>query len=135
MALPVAIFIMVILSMMGAALVQLTQSSLNKTNMDLLNIKAYYSAKVGLEYGMYLANKSATCSATPQTINFSTPYLSGFKATFACVSTSAVESGTTVIFNTISSYGCNTSGASCPSASVNPGYEYSERLISGTITN
>jgi len=136
MALPAAIFVMIILSLLGSGLVILTQNVNNRANADMSSIKAYFAAKAGLEYALNLVTKQSICSSIPQTISFTSfQYLSEFKTTFTCSMTTANESGVNVNFYKINSYGCNGSGASCPNPSINPGFEYVERLMSTVLVN
>lgn len=101
---------------------------------DVSDTKAYFAAKAGLEYGSYMASKMNSCSSTPQTINLSSSYFIGFKATYSCVEKTSDEAGVSQTYYTITSFGCNTSGTNCPEGAGRPSSEdYVEKSMVSVV--
>lgn len=122
-ALPSAIFLLVILSLMAVGMFAITGYSQKAVVFDILDTKAYFAAKAGVDYGSYMASKVSTCSTTPQTVNLTGSYFVGFKATYTCTQRTVDEAGVTQTYYTITSFGCNGSAANCPDAGGRPGSE------------
>lgn len=133
-ALPSALFLLVILTMLGAGLFLMNGYFQKNSIYDTLDAKAYLSAKAGLEYGLYQANKNATCNNVSQTISMTDPYFQGFKFTYTCNASTSDEAGNIVTYYTVSSVGCYTTGAQCPDSSTKPSTEdYAEKSLTATL--
>ncbi|HXH54485.1 MAG TPA: hypothetical protein VNK03_01925 [Gammaproteobacteria bacterium] len=93
-----AIFIIVILSLIGSYIVGLSALTNASTNLSGLGVKAYYAAKSGLEWGAYTATP-VNCPLSPAmsstTLTFTQGGLSGLLATVTCTSNSFTEHGAT----------------------------------------
>jgi MSHA biogenesis protein MshP len=134
-ALPSAIFLLVILSLMSIAVFAINGYNQKAIIYDVSDTKAYFAAKAGLEYGSYMAIKSGTCSSTAQTVDLSTNYFKGFKATYSCVANNVDEAGVLQTYYTITSVGCNSSGTSCPESAGRPSSEdYVEKSMTTIIS-
>ncbi len=95
-----AIFIIVILSLIGAYIVRLSALTNASTNLTSLGIKAYYAAKSGLEWGIYQVAPSGgsapfNCPASPSILTFAQGGLAGLSVTVNCTANSFTEYGTT----------------------------------------
>ncbi len=94
-----AIFIIVILSLIGSYIVSLGALTNASTNLASLGVKAYYAAKSGLEWGIYQAAPAGgsapfTCPASPTTLSFTQAGLTGLSAVINCSTNSFTEYGT-----------------------------------------
>lgn len=132
-ALPMAIFLLVILSTLAALLMRLTASTLAADAMEMEGERAYQAAQSGLEAGIYAASNG---SCVAQEVSFSGA-LTRFKATVSCASYTPVpdEGGQPVTLVTVTSTACNqqnVSGDACPNASPTL-LEYSERSVTATV--
>jgi MSHA biogenesis protein MshP len=85
-----AIFILVIMALLGTAMVTLTQTSQQTTATAVLSTRAFYAAESGLQYGLSqvftLDGSAATCSNPFPAVNFDAKGLAGCTATVACTS-------------------------------------------------
>lgn len=118
-----AIFLIVVLAGMGAAIVTVTTAQQATSALDVLGTRAYLAARAGVEYGLYqgLIPGGTGCLATT---SFSPPAatLSGITVTLTC---SAVNN---VRLLTVTA--CNQPAAGvCPNAAP-VGGEYVQRVIS-----
>lgn len=129
-ALPSAIFLLVMLSILGVGLLTFNSYSQKTMINDVLEAKANSVAKAGLDYGAYLASNSGICPTTAQTITLNESYLVGFKFTYSCSQNIANEAGIDQTYYVITSYGCNTTNANCPDNSGRPNQEdYVEKSL------
>lgn len=88
--LPIAIFILVIMALIGAAAVSITQTSQDSLSNEVLSTRAFYSAESGAQYALgqlfTLDGSAATCSAPYASISLSSTGLAGCSATATCSS-------------------------------------------------
>lgn len=90
-----AVFILVILALVGGFSLNLSTRMAASTTLSTDGIRAYYAAKSGLEWGIYqVVNTPASCPATT-TLNFSQQGLNHFSTVVSCTATPVTESGTT----------------------------------------
>lgn len=95
-ALVSAIFILVVLALLGAMMVALSSTQHVGQARDLFGSRAYFAARAGIEWGVYAALRNNAC--TPST---TLPALAGSAAGFAVVVNCSVsgpfdEGGTSV---------------------------------------
>jgi MSHA biogenesis protein MshP len=95
-ALVSAIFVLVVLALLGAMIVALSTTQHMGQVRDLFGSRAYFAARTGIEWGVYAALRNSSCA--PST---TLPPLAGSAADFAVVVTCSVsgpfdEGGTTV---------------------------------------
>lgn len=95
-----AIFILVILSLVGTYIVSI--SALSRTSGNLVNqgVKAYYAASSGLEWAIYKVAPSGgsppyNCPASPSTFNVSIGGFAAYTVTVTCSSASFTENQVT----------------------------------------
>lgn len=95
-----AIFIVVILGLIGGYIVSISALTNASSSLSGLGVKAYYAAKSGLEWGAYQVAPFGgagpfNCPASPTTINFTQGGLSGLSAVVTCSLNSFTEHGIT----------------------------------------
>ena len=97
-ALVSAIFILVILAGLGAAMVTFSGAQQTTVVMDIQSARAYQAARAGIEWGAYRALRvpAFTCAGSPFTLSFSGANLIGFTTQVRCTATSHVEDGNTI---------------------------------------
>lgn len=129
-----AIFIIVVLALLGAFMVTIGQVQRSTVTGALQGSRAYYAARAGVELAVYNALNTplgATCGAAPASIQtgpfaLTAPGLDGFSVTVGCSYTTHQEQGNTFQVFSISStatYG------------VFGGPDYAARTIYTTATN
>jgi MSHA biogenesis protein MshP len=133
-----AIAILVILAVLGAAIVSVTELRSQSTALDVLGSRALLAARAGIEWNMYNIQNPETnptvllpfvCPGTANNLTFGGT-LSGFTVTVQpCTIASALEDGNTVRVYQVVAVACNfPTGGACPNnASTNP--FYTERQI------
>lgn len=129
-----AIFVLVLLAAMSAAVVRLSVSQQMGGAQELGAAKASQAARAGIEWGLYQAFKGAwtSCAGASQTLDLSSDL--GMRVTVSCNSTlynegeSAPSTPSTVRVFTIDAVACN-STTSCPDATRVTGPTYVERRM------
>jgi len=93
-----AIFLLVVLAALGAAMVRFSGAQQTTVAMDIQSARAYQAARAGIEWGAYQALKTPafSCAGAPFTLSFSGANLVGFTTQVACNSTSHSEGGNTI---------------------------------------
>ena len=91
-SLPIAIFILVIMALIGAAMVTIMQNSQQSVSTAVLSTRAFFAAQSGAQYTLGqlfpLAGGAANCQASYPTLTFTTGGLAGCTATLSCTSRS-----------------------------------------------
>ena len=123
-----AIFLVVMLALLSAYLVNLRVYQDTEITLDALATRAYATARSGAEWGAYNALRNNTCAAST-TVALG-GMLSAFTAIVTCTRNSFNEAGSTVNVDTIVATACNS--ATCPQAT--PGPLYVERQITVTVS-
>jgi MSHA biogenesis protein MshP len=93
-----AIFLLVILAALGAAMVRFSGAQQTTVAMDIQSARAHQAARAGIEWGAYRALKEPafSCAGTPFSLSFSGANLNGFTTEVACSSTSHNEGSNTI---------------------------------------
>lgn len=87
-----AIFIVVVLALIGSYIVSIGALTNASTNLATLGVKAYYAAKSGLEWGIYeVTTGSFVCPAASTTLTLTQGGLAGLSVKVDCTSASFVE--------------------------------------------
>lgn len=112
-SLPVAIFIIVIMALIGAAMVSIMQTSQQSVSTAVLSTRAFFAAESGAQQALAnlfpLNGSAASCLAPYPTINYNTSGLAGCSAVVTC-SSNIIGSKT---YYTLNSTGtCDVSGNS-----------------------
>lgn len=125
-----AIFILVILAGLGAAMVSFFSIQQQSTALDVQGARAYQAARAGIEWAAYQGVKNAaafdcaTAGASSGTIAF-TGDLASFNTTVSCSSAAHDEGGNTVrVYSIVSTARSGVAG----------GGDYVERVLTATIS-
>jgi MSHA biogenesis protein MshP len=98
-----AVFLLVVLALLTAAIVSLSTTQQVGATRDLLGTRAYFAARAGIEWGSYQVLQADTCSAS-STLPALGGTAAGFTVTVACsVAGPYDEAGTSVRVYTITS--------------------------------
>jgi MSHA biogenesis protein MshP len=135
-----AIFLLVVLAMLGAFMLTLTSLQQSSSVLDVQGVRTYQAARAGIEWGAFQvldpnnAIGSAalpTCPASPTHLTLAGS-LSPFTVTVTCSATSTTEGNRNVATYFIVATACNQpSGGSCPNATPSSGYL--ERQVQATL--
>lgn len=95
-----AIFLLVVLALLGGLMVSISNTQQIAAVRDTLGSRAYYAARAGLEWGAYQVLQGGTCptGALPNAVT-----ATGFAVQVGCTSTAYDEAGTTVTVYQITS--------------------------------
>lgn len=131
LSLMTAIFLMVVLAMLGAFMVSMTNLQQSSSVLDVLGVRAYEAARAGVEWGEWqvLDPNDAigtpalpACPASPTHLTLA-GLLSAFTVTVTCTATTTTEGNRNVGAYLIVATACNQpSGGSCPNATPTGGY-------------
>ena len=126
-----AVFLLVVLASLSAAIVGVFSVQQRASTLDVLGVRADQAARSGLEWGLYRQLRvqpgvpSIACfSASPVTFALpSDSSLASFKVTVSCSPSNDNQVGNTTNRWTITAVACNKPGATgCPNASPDPDY-------------
>jgi MSHA biogenesis protein MshP len=132
-----AIFLLVVLALLGALITSVTGMQQTSGQLDLLGVRAYHSARAGMEWGasQVLDPNNAlnplncapmfmpSCPASPTHLSSLGGSLSGFTVSVTCQSVDTTEGYRNVRVFQIVATACNQpSGGSCPNAAPSSGY-------------
>jgi MSHA biogenesis protein MshP len=92
-ALVAAIFLIVVLALLGIFLVRVSGVQNQTVNIALLGARAFEAARTGIEWGAFQALDSASCTTT--TLNLTEGGLDGFDVDVTCTSSTHTETGDT----------------------------------------
>lgn len=126
-----AIFLLVVLSFLGIAMVSFSTSQHQSAAMDVMGSRAYQAARGGIDWMAFHVVNSASnaAAAVPECAATTFSGLGGTLAPFTvsvnCSAASYVEGASTVWLYDVSAVACT--DAACPS--VSPGQNYIERVI------
>ena len=123
-----AVFLVVVLAGLAAALARISLVQHTTSAMDMLGVQAYNAARSGLEWGIHrqlrMQPPAMTCFTSPQSFAMpSNGNLRTFTVTVSCTAKAGNAVGDTTNRWTIVAVACNQplSGA-CPNASADPDY-------------
>jgi MSHA biogenesis protein MshP len=130
-----AIFLVVVLSALGAAMASLSGMQHTGAAIDVLEVRAYHAARAGLEWGLYqsLGAQPPTCPVSSPPA----PILSGFTVTVTCVittnaNTTDANTNQPVQVLQLVSTACNIpDGGACPGQGGSS--DYVERVVQITF--
>ncbi|MCA3238577.1 MAG: agglutinin biogenesis protein MshP [Curvibacter sp.] len=120
-----AVFILVVLTALGAFLLNVSTSQHLGSALDVQGVRVYEAARSGVEWGLFQQLRNGSCAAvtsyTPPA-----PTLSALTVTVRCTATPGTNGGP--VTYTVESTACNQPAAgACPNAS--PGERYVERRL------
>jgi len=127
-----AIFLLVVLSFLGIAMVSFSTSQHQSSAMDVMGSRAYQAARAGIEWAAYqvVNSPASAASAVGCATNFAANDLKGslgpFTVVVNCLPASHVEGASTIWIYDVSAVACTETV--CPSTA--PSQNYVERVIS-----
>lgn len=92
-ALVAAIFLLVVLALLGIFIVKVSGVQHQTVNIALLGARAFEATRTGIEWGAFQALDSASCTTT--TLNLTEGGLNGFAVDVECTSSTHTETGNT----------------------------------------
>ncbi len=134
-----AIFLLVILSALGAFMVTFTGLQQTTVQVDVLGVRAYYAARAGVDWALYRALDPdnsiapgaavfAACPASTIAPGGMGGSLTPFAVTVTCTATDATEGNRNIRVFQITATACN-QAATCPGT---PATGYVERRVTVT---
>lgn len=128
-----AIFLVVVLALLGAFIVSVSGLQQTSAQLDVQGVRAYQAARAGVEWAAFqvltpISDTPPACPASPTNIAGLGGSLSAFTVTVTCtVTTTTTESNRNVRTYQIVSTGCNDPAlAACPAAVSS---RYAERRL------
>jgi MSHA biogenesis protein MshP len=122
-----AIFLLVVLAALAAAVVSVSTVHQASSALDVLGTRAYYAARAGVEWGLYQQLRPSPAPGCFATSTFALPTgssLSGFTVTVSCSLT--IGPGSLQRFQIIST-ACNQPGPICPNPTASG--DYVQRVV------
>ncbi|MEN9866032.1 MAG: hypothetical protein RL748_1622 [Pseudomonadota bacterium] len=123
-----AIFLLVVLALLSAAIVSVVGTHQASSSLDVQGARAFQAARAGIEWGLYRQLQPSAATTCFTTTSFALPAsssLSGFTVTVSC--TLSIGPGTLKRWQ-LTSVACNQPLVStCPNPSNNP--DYVQRLV------
>jgi MSHA biogenesis protein MshP len=114
-----AIFLLVVLAGLGAAMVTISSTQHTSSALDIQGVRAYQAARAGIEWGVHRVVNASACFASSSSFVPQATTLADFTVTVTC--TSSAAAGITVY--QIQSTACNQPNAgACPGAAGNTYY-------------
>lgn len=117
------IFLLLLMSVLAAALVSIVSTAHLNAAADIDGIRAYQAARAGAEWGMFQLDPNASGAARPPCFPVSTPPVPGHVVTVTCASNDYTEGGRNIRIYRITSL-------AVPNAARPPGIE---RLVEVTV--
>jgi MSHA biogenesis protein MshP len=115
-----AIFLVVVLAVLGAFMLTFSNAAQLTSAKDVRGSRAYWAARGGLEWVIASVNATPVCPASPTTLT-----LDAFTVAITCVVTSHVEAGVTVKIFQFNSVAVSTGAVGSPG--------YVERSVSASM--
>lgn len=137
-----AIFLLVVLSGLAAAIVSVSTTQHASSAIDLLGSRAYEAARSGAEYGLYQSARANNMVACNKSFQLTAPTLSSFTVTVQCSAAQTANmpagvAGTPTegqplgypIVTTITATACNIpAGTTCPNTATTSA-DYVQRVV------
>lgn len=130
-AIVTAIFILVVLAVLGAFIVNVSTNQHIGSALDVQGVRAYQAARAGIEWGLYQQLRTNSCVASSN-LPLAAPTLTSFTVTVTCAKSTDANNGPTVY--SITSTACSSPDATtlgCPNTT--PGNAYIERRLDVTF--
>jgi MSHA biogenesis protein MshP len=125
-----AVFILVVLTALGAIILSVSTSQQLGSAQDVQGVRVYEAARSGVEWGLYQQLRNGSCAATTS-YTPAAPTLAAFTVTVNCTATPGTNGGPTTY--QVQSWACSQpSGGACPNT-ANPARFYVERRLDVTF--
>ncbi|PWF47732.1 agglutinin biogenesis protein MshP [Massilia glaciei] len=132
-----AVFLLVVLAGLAAALVSLFTVQQASSGLDVLGARTYQAARAGMQWGLYqqlrVQPPSIACFASPSTFRLpADASLAALTVTVTCAAHPGNAAGNTTNRWTLTATACNEPGAAgCPNAS--PSSDYTQRRLQAEL--
>lgn len=124
-----AIFILVVLTALGAFILSVSTGQQIGSGLDVQGVRVYEAARSGVEWGLYQQLRNGNCAASTSFVP-AAPTLSAYTVTVACTATPGTNGGP--VTYQVLSWACNQpAGGACPNTT--PGARYIERRLDVTF--
>lgn len=124
-----AIFILVVLTALGAFIVSVSTGQQIGSGLDVQGVRVYEAARSGIEWGLYQQLRNGSCAASTSFVPAAST-LSAYTVTVNCTATAGTSGGPATY--EVRSWACNQPSAGvCPNTS--PGSRYIERRLDVTF--
>lgn len=123
-----AIFLLIVLAGLGAAIVNISTSQHTSSALDVQGTRAYQAARTGIEWGVYQQLQAGVCNNSTSFVP-TAPTLSAFTVTVTCAAAVTANTNPPVTTFLIQSTACNRpdAGGNCPG--IVGGTHYVERQL------
>lgn len=133
-----AVFIVVLLAGLMAAMVRVVIVEQATSGLDVAGTQAYQAARSGLEWGIYqqlrVQPPSVACFSSPQTFTMpANTSLSSFTVTVSCVAKFGNTVGDTTNRWTIAAVACNRPNIAATCPNTNPSGDYVARRVQAEL--
>lgn len=121
-----AIFLLVVLSALGVALLSISTMQHAESALDVQGARAYQAARAGMEWGLYQQRVNNSCAASSIFALPATGALSGFSVTVRCTQSAGV-----VPRYQVTATACNQPGVGgvCATANATNNPDYVQRVV------
>jgi len=135
-----AIFLLIVLAGLAAAMVNVSVMQHTSAALDVQGTRAYQAARAGVEWGLYstLIAGGGTCPAGPTSFSPAAPTLGGFSVTVTCINRGFDHDGDAatppIPWRQLTATACNQPQAAeprCPRA--NTSADYVQRVVQVTF--
>jgi MSHA biogenesis protein MshP len=135
MSLITAIFLLVILAALGAAIYSLGAAQQTQLALDLQGSRAYHAARSGLEFGAFQATQPIPSCPVSTSFAMDPSFGDFTTVTVLCSATPHTEGNTARTLYLITARACNqpTPAGVCPNPA--PGHNYVERELQLSVIN
>ena len=127
-----AIFLLLVLSGLGVAMVNFTLVQQTTTTLDMQGQRAYQAARAGVEWGLYtsLIPTSVACAGVPTSFVPAAPSLNGFTVTITCTNAPFNNATPVILARHLTATACNMPRSTEPRC-PNPGTQtdYVQRVL------
>lgn len=124
-----AIFILVVLTALGAFILSVSTGQQIGSGLDVQGVRVYEAARSGVEWGLYRQLRDGSCAASTSFAP-AAPTLSAYTVTVSCTATAGTNGGPATY--DVRSWACNQPAlGACPNTS--PGARYIERRLDVTF--
>ncbi len=123
-----AIFLLVVLAALGAAIVTVSTVQHQSSALDIQGVRAYQAARAGIEWGLYQQRIVGNCAGSTNIALPAGTSLTGFTVTVACVADTGL--GLNIPNAVIQATACNqpAAGGACPNQAANSS-AYVQRVL------
>ena len=123
-----AIFLLVVIAGLAAAMVTVFTNQQASGQLDVQGARAYQAARAGIEWGLFRATQGGSCDTTTSFALPAASMLSGFSVTVICTTSPGPGGDTATGVRTIRATACNPSASgTCPNPTNS--LDYVQRVI------